>query len=517
MPRSRGATMLVAVVLILIACGKPHTAAPVDAPDVAEAAVDAAASASATPFAPTATITITPSMTPSPVPTAPAVAAMAKRSHQIGHDIEVAGVDVSGLTTTAAQEKLEIALAPLFEPIVLHADAITVPLAPTGVGLKIPYDQMIAEALAASDGTRIPLQVSYDETRVQALLQQLAAHIDRAAVFSVITSTNTLSRSFTLVPGAHLDQNAADQLIGTRLRVLSDTNTLSLPVQADVGHAPAELLQQQIKSVTDSWKGIAGVYVYDLDQATPLAQLNPDTVFSGASVIKVAILLQTYVKLTSFSEKQERWLQKMIVDSDNSSANQLLAASVGGSGYSGMVAGANQMSDMLHDLGLQHTYQYAPYEASDLLIRRGVRLRSGPVHEGAEPFTNADRFVRSTPAEMSRIFVLMHQCSQGGGELLARYAQQLTPARCQEMIDRLHTNADHTRLVAGFPDGTYVAHKSGWIDDMQADVGMVHTPGGNFVIALYAYRSKGMSASRAEPLIANLARLVYTYYNPLKG
>ena len=84
------------------------------------------------------------------------------------------------------------------------------------------------------------------------------------------------------------------------------------------------------------------------------------------------------------------------------------------------------------------------------------------------------------------------------------------------MIDRLHTNADYTRLVAGLPDGTYVAHKSGWIDDMQADVGIVHTPGGSFVIALYAYRSKGMSASRAEPLLAKLARLVYTYYNPLK-
>src|SRR5262249_40111283 len=162
------------------------------------------------------------------------------------------------------------------------------------------------------------------------------------------------------------------------------------------------------------WDGIAGLYVYDLASDQVLASLNQNTVFSGASVMKVPILLQSYIHLSSFSATQEKWLQKMIVDSDNLSANAMLAASAGGSGSDDALAGTLAMSDMLKGLGLEHTYQYMPYEAGDYLIKvRKIKIKIGPKHEGAAPYTEPDPVLRTTPAEMSRVFLLINQCSKG--------------------------------------------------------------------------------------------------------
>src|SRR5262249_19919894 len=120
---------------------------------------------------------------------------------------------------------------------------------------------------------------------------------------------------------------------------------------------------------------------------------------------------------------------------------------------------------------------------------------------------------------MSRVFLWIVQCSQGSGILLERFAESLTAARCQEMLNRLTQNGDHSRMLAGLPAGTRVAHKSGWIADMQADVGIVRSPGGDFLLAVYIYRPIMSDTAEsfddlAQPAIAGFARLVYSYYNP---
>ncbi len=76
-------------------------------------------------------------------------------------------------------------------------------------------------------------------------------------------------------------------------------------------------------------------------------------------------------------------------------------------------------------------------------------------------------------------------------------------------------------MVAGFPAGTLAAHKSGWIEDMQADVGLVRSPGGDFLLAIYVYRDIGpkkiyLDDRVAMPVIASFARAAYTYYNPVQ-
>jgi beta-lactamase class A len=87
------------------------------------------------------------------------------------------------------------------------------------------------------------------------------------------------------------------------------------------------------------------------------------------------------------------------------------------------------------------------------------------------------------------------------------------------MLGWLEQNDDTTRMVAGLPPGTKVAHKSGWVEDMQADAGIVTSPGGSYVLTIYLYqkqRNSYLSDEEATPWLAAFSRLVYSAYNPAK-
>jgi beta-lactamase class A len=206
----------------------------------------------------------------------------------------------------------------------------------------------------------------------------------------------------------------------------------------------------------------------------------------------------------------------MIVESDNLSSNDVLAAAVGGSDTDDSYTSALSMTATLRELGLEHTYMTMPYESSEYLEGlRGIAIQRGPAQEGPPPYTAPDPVLRTTPAEIARLFLLIDQCSQGGGELLERF-DTLSPARCQEMLDLLARNGDQSRMRARLPAETRVEHKSGWVSDMQADVGIVRSPGGDFLLAIYLwYDTDYMYDSEFIPTLAALAHLTYTAYNPI--
>jgi beta-lactamase class A len=128
--------------------------------------------------------------------------------------------------------------------------------------------------------------------------------------------------------------------------------------------------------------------------------------------------------------------------------------------------------------------------------------------------------LRAEPASMARLYLLIDECARGEGLLLEQF-EKLSADRCQEMLDRLETNDDDTRLAAGIPAGVRVEHKSGWIEDMNGDAGVVRSPGGDYIAAIYIY--KPLPAGRfmwedeeMAPVVAALSRLAYTAYNPVE-
>jgi beta-lactamase class A len=464
--------------------------------------------------------TATPLRSASPTPTAiPDSGADAP----LPQGVHVAGIDVGGMRPAKARARLAAALGPRLHSLELRVETTHITLRPEAIGLYIPLDALIAEAQSAQAGAQIALRVSYDAARLRSALEDLARRTDRQPTIVVISDAVPFSRRFASIPGQRLDVATAMRKIDAHLQLLSAPPQLTLPVQPDmhVQHPQPAQLQEQIAALAREWAGVVGISVLDPKSGQVVAQLNEHTVFSGASVMKVAILLDAYLTHSRFTPQQERWIDAMIIESDNRAANDLLAASAGGMTPQDAVRGARAMSALLRDLGLAHTYQYRPYQTDDDPIDPAdLDIWLGPEREGPPPYTDADRVLRSTPAEMSRIFLWIEQCSQGSGILLERFAGSLTVARCQEMLNRLEQNGDHSRMVAGFPAGTRVAHKSGWIGDMQADVGMVHSPDGDFVLAVYVYSPRTANTTDhfdavAKQAIAGFAQMVYSYYNPI--
>ena len=447
---------------------------------------------------------------PTPVPT-------------LADDIRVAGVDVSNLTATETHERLEEELSPFLRPLEVRFGEVEATIRPTEIDLEIPIEDLIEAALDEGEGARVAIEISYDESAVQSILNTMADELGNMSTPVILTDTDTISRSFALTGGGELDIEAAMEQIDERLHAPGSSRrvTLSLAPSAQAtAQMTAEQLQQQIEAMAEEWDGVVGIYVYDLENGEEIVNLNADTVFSAASVMKVPMLLQSYINLEEFTDEEETWIEEMIVESDNLSANDIVAASVGGEGTDDALTGVIEMSDMLRDLGLEHTYQNMPYEAAEYLIGvRGVTIQQGPPREGPIPFTAADPVLRTTPAEISQVFIWIDECNRNEGLLLETF-DTLSPERCQEMLDWLAQNGDDTRMVAGLPDNVRVEHKSGWISDMQADVGIVRSTGGDFVVAIYLYSDIDTTVTFLQdefvaPVIAHFAELVYSYYNPV--
>ncbi|HET9223604.1 MAG TPA: serine hydrolase, partial [Roseiflexaceae bacterium] len=165
---------------------------------------------------------------------------------------------------------------------------------------------------------------------------------------------------------------------------------------------------------------------------------------------------------------------------------------------------------------LKNTFLYVPFESSDFIKLYKVKFKTGPKQGGEAPFVAASNTLRTTPYELAQIYVYLEQCSRGQGVLLEKFSENLTAERCEEMIDWLKKNADNKRMISGLPKGADVAHKSGWIPpQVQADVGIVHSPGGDFVVSIFVYQPGERYPDKAvQGLIGSYARLVYSYYNP---
>lgn len=451
---------------------------------------------------------VAPTMTVAPAPTAePSVAT----------GVSVAGVTLANQNEMQLATSLATVVLPKHELTVLTGDITHL------LTFTVTLDQQAtADAvLKATANTKVNPIVRFDNAEIQQQIAALNTAVVATAGVTVTTNTDPFDVQFVSDVAQSIDTKSAEADIIAALA----SNAISvrlplLPATMPVKPTP-EQLTAQITKMAEVWPGIVGIYVYNLDTDEVVTARNEKSVFSGASVMKVPILLHAYTKINEFSDAQKGWMQRMIVDSDNLAANKLLATSVDGEGTEAAYLGTQEMNKMFQALGLEHTYQNMPYEGRDFLI--GVlkyNIVRGPKIDGPAPHTDADPLLRTTPAEMAKVFAEIYRCSQGKGELLRLYPDTLNANRCGEILALMHKNADNSRMMSGLPADAYVSHKSGWIEDMQADVGIVTTPDKqHFLVAIYVYRDIAENGGYlldavASPVIGGFAQLIYSAFVP---
>lgn len=87
--------------------------------------------------------------------------------------------------------------------------------------------------------------------------------------------------------------------------------------------------------------------------------------------------------------------------------------------------------------------------------------------------------------------------------------QLLTPALCEQMLDIMKQNEDTLTIPRNLPPGTVVAHKTGELTYVRADVGIVYARH-PFVLSVLV---QGIPTAEAEPIIGQLARLCFDAFN----
>jgi hypothetical protein len=448
----------------------------------------------------------------------------------------IAGVPVDGLSPAeASQRLLEVYTSPVevkYNEAVFHID-------PGAVGFSIDIETMLAAADLTRTGgsfwggfwdflwnrtppeSQIPLSATISEERLREFLQnEIASRYDTppAPAQPVPGGTSFLPGA----PGQTLDLDRAVAIITNALRSQSNRSVALTFTETTVTRPTIENLEILLKQIvtTSNFDGLIGFYMMDLQTGQEIhfainnkqeITTEPDIAFTASSTIKVPILTSYLVNYgTNIDAQTTEAITRVFRVSDNSATDLILERIDSNNGP--IIVTQN-----MEAIGLNNTY------ISGMFFLGAPNLLPGRVTPGnsrPDVFTDPDPYSQTTPSEMGLLLADIYQCVQsGGGALIAAFPGKVTPETCQLIIDFLALDKFGSLIQGGVPDGTLVPHKHGFVlsrDGVMhdiSDVGIVYSPGGNFVLSIYTYHPVQNVWDVTNPLVVNLTQAVYNFFN----
>lgn len=447
----------------------------------------------------------------------------------------IAGVPVGGISPQDAAQRL---LQVYSSPIEIQYTGQIIHLDPTLVGFGIETESMLAAADLQRTGspfwvgfwdfiwnrqpetTPVPLVANYSEERLRTYLrEEISPRYDTPAVpAQAIPGQVNFSPG---TPGQELDINRAVILIEDALRS-PGSRTVALTSQRTQAGRPAlvnlGVLIRQIIDLTP-FDGVVGFYMLDLQTGEELhfgydrnsdIGINPDVAFTASSTIKIPTMVSVYKNLgPEINESTASLLLEMITKSENPATDALMQSI-------DEARGPLVVSSDMQALGLNNTFIAGYFFDGAPLLQRYETLSN----QREDVFTQPDAYNQTTPSEMGQLLADLYQCSEtGGGSLIAAFPGKINQTACQEMIEYLKRDRIGVLLEAGLPEGTQIAHKHGWISGPSgiiqniSDVGIVYTPGGDYVIAIYIYHPVQTVWEPVSTMVVQISQAVYNYFN----
>jgi len=447
----------------------------------------------------------------------------------------IAGVPVGGLSLDDASDRLTQAYSVAVE---LHYNDSVIQVKPAALGFNLDLNAMITAADQQRSSTpfwtgffdylfnrlpsseEIPLVATIDEKVLREYLTtEIAPRYDLAAGAYVPVAGST---KFTPgAPGTKLNIDRSVELISIALRT-PGSRVVNLSVDKLQSSRPSrdnlEVLLKQIIDVS-GFTGVTEIYLLDLqtNQEMQIAykqgeDLTPNIAFSAASTIKIPVMVSIFKRLNSpVSADVTNLIEEMIETSSNDAPDALMKQLIDPN------LGPLGVTDDMAELGLQDTFLGQMFaEGSTPLISEKT-----PGNQRTDVNTNPDPTNQTTPSEMAGLLDDIYQCAQtGGGTFAAVWGDKITQSECRSMITYLTRNEQPGLLREGLPEGTQIAHKHGWTSNTTdqtinfiADAGIIYTPGGNYILAVYTANDQQIIWDNGNALLANISRAVYNYYN----
>ena len=450
--------------------------------------------------------------------------------------LEVAEVPVGGISRQAAAERL---LEVYSLPVELRYDDQVILMEPGVVDFSLNLESMIAAADLERTGSsfwggfwdylwgntsnpqEVPLTASYSEALLQTYLQEeIASRYDKPpAPAQPVAGTTQFAAG---EPGTTLNIEGAVADIEAALFSLSE-RSVNLTVQETGATRPnLQNLQVQLQQIIDvaAYDGLADIYFLDLASGQELHFIyelgrnlptDPDISFTAASIIKIPILISVYSRLDEQpDETTYNLLNEMIIESYNEPADRLMEAHIHAD------QAPLRVTEDMGRLDLQNTFLAGQFYIGAPLLA-DVQT---PARQRADYSTDPDPYNQTTPVDIGMLLADLYQCANtGGGALIAVYGDDITQAECQDMLNLLSLNRIALLLEGGAPEGTRIAHKHGWVTDpvtgvinTMGDAGIVFTPSGDYVVAIFLYQPVQLIPEPSIQLIETLAEAIYNYY-----
>jgi len=449
----------------------------------------------------------------------------------------IAGVPVGGADPqTAAQRLLQIYNS---TPIEIQYAGAVIHMEPAMAGLQLDTESMLAAADLQRTGssfwigfwdflwnrqtgtTDVPLKSTLSEERLrQYLKDEITSRYDVPPTpAQLIPGQGSWKPG---APGQELDIDRAVILIEDALKS-SNNRTVSLTFQRTTSGRPLlqnleVLIKKQIIDKTP-FDGVVGFYLQDLQTGQELhfgynqnqdIPVEPDIAFTASSTIKIPILVSVYKNLgPKLDQGTQDLVLEMITKSENPASDALMQKIDSG-------RGPLAVSENMKTLGLESTFIAGYFYDGAALLQRF----DTPANKRTDVSTNPDAYNQTTTSEMGALLADLYQCSQsGGGALVAAFPDKINQSACQQMIDYLKRDRIGVLIEAGLPEGVQLAHKHGWISGTSgiiqniSDAAIVYTPGGNYILVIYAYHPVQAVWEPVSDMFAKISETVYNYFN----
>jgi beta-lactamase class A len=263
-------------------------------------------------------------------------------------------------------------------------------------------------------------------------------------------------------------------------------------------------LQKQVEAIAQQHHGKVALYAKNLKTGAEVA-IDADEPVQTASVIKVAILMEVFSeakagklsldeRLPLTKENQvpgsgiltflQAGLQPTVQDavvlmtdlSDNTATNLLIDKVT--------VAAVDKK---ITDMGLKNTWLY----------KKVFKPAEGPMPADQKKFGLG----KTTAREMAQMFESIDRCDLGDAALCKRMLQILKDQQDNNEIPRFIQYSDTSEKPSA------IAHKTGALDDVRNDVGIVYTTAGPIVISAFTWDNKDHSWTADNEAMLTIAKM----------
>jgi beta-lactamase class A len=268
---------------------------------------------------------------------------------------------------------------------------------------------------------------------------------------------------------------------GNRRSSATVEEVYGLPAGADPRERLPSLdsaLAGPIRSLVRRAGGTAGVYVEDLRTGRGAAW-NARARFPAASTLKLAIAVAAMRAIDgkpAAGTPVDSQFREMLIRSDNAAANAILVWLAGSTS-----AGGFRVDATMRALGLTDSLMYGAYKVKRSPSAAAVPI---PIRIESQPSFGVGKY--TTASDLARLARSVYLAAAGKGPLLRL---GVTGSEARYLLYLLARASDRGKLDRYVGTHAVVIHKSGWLETVRHDNGVVAFEGGVFVASVLTWRT----------------------------